>query len=166
MPQPVFRVRSQRLLADNRALSEKQPGHTRALALVHDLSPDRRIPPRRHPACLYPAPPGTSSRGSTLSTSNQRQKRAAEESTGDGGNFQDGRSKNTACNAAESGQPEDSPCGQPDRGIRIVSEVLANVAKHANAETVMVSVEVGRGVLSLSVRDDRVSGADPAVAPA
>ncbi len=71
------------------------------------------------------------------------------------------RSKNTACNAAESGHPEDSPCGQPDRGIRIVSEALANVAKHANAEMVMVSVEAGRGVLSLSVRDDGVGGADP-----
>ena len=43
----------------------------------------------------------------------------------------------------------------------IVSEALANVAKHANAETVMVSVEAGRGVLSLSVRDDGVGGADP-----
>jgi signal transduction histidine kinase len=42
----------------------------------------------------------------------------------------------------------------------IVSEALANVAKHANAETVVVSVEVGRGVLSLSVRDDGVGGAD------
>ena len=43
----------------------------------------------------------------------------------------------------------------------IVSEALANVAKHANAETVTVSVEVGRGVLSLSVRDDGAGGADP-----
>ena len=43
----------------------------------------------------------------------------------------------------------------------IVSEALANVAKHANAETVMVSVEAGRGVLSLWVRDDGVGGADP-----
>jgi signal transduction histidine kinase len=43
----------------------------------------------------------------------------------------------------------------------IVSEALANVAKHANAEMVMVSVEAGRGVLSLSVRDDGVGGADP-----
>jgi signal transduction histidine kinase len=43
----------------------------------------------------------------------------------------------------------------------IVSEALANVAKHANAEVVMVSVEAGRGVLSLSVRDDGVGGADP-----
>ena len=43
----------------------------------------------------------------------------------------------------------------------IVSEALANVAKHANAEMVMVSVEADRGVLSLSVRDDGVGGADP-----
>jgi signal transduction histidine kinase len=43
----------------------------------------------------------------------------------------------------------------------IVSEALANVAKHANAEVVEVSVEAGRGMLSLSVRDDGVGGADP-----
>ena len=53
----------------------------------------------------------------------------------------------------------------PDRvelgAYYIVSEALANVAKHANAETVMVSVEAGRGVLSLWVRDDGVGGADP-----
>jgi signal transduction histidine kinase len=53
----------------------------------------------------------------------------------------------------------------PDRvelgAYYIVSEALANVAKHANAEMVMVSVEAGRGVLSLSVRDDGAGGADP-----
>jgi signal transduction histidine kinase len=43
----------------------------------------------------------------------------------------------------------------------IVSEALANVAKHANAEVVLVFVEAGLGVLSLSVRDDGVGGADP-----
>jgi signal transduction histidine kinase len=43
----------------------------------------------------------------------------------------------------------------------ILSEALANVAKHANAETVVMSVEAGQGVLSLSVRDDGVGGADP-----
>jgi signal transduction histidine kinase len=43
----------------------------------------------------------------------------------------------------------------------IVSEALANVAKHANAETVTVRVEAVRGVVSLSVRDDGVGGADP-----
>jgi signal transduction histidine kinase len=53
----------------------------------------------------------------------------------------------------------------PDRvelgAYYIVSEALANVAKHANAETVVVSVEAGRGVLTLSVRDDGMGGADP-----
>jgi signal transduction histidine kinase len=53
----------------------------------------------------------------------------------------------------------------PDRvelgAYYIVSEALANVAKHADAETVTVRVEAGRGVLSLSVRDDGVGGADP-----
>jgi signal transduction histidine kinase len=43
----------------------------------------------------------------------------------------------------------------------IVSEALANVAKHANAGVVTVCVEAGRGGLSLSVRDDGVGGADP-----
>jgi signal transduction histidine kinase len=53
----------------------------------------------------------------------------------------------------------------PDRvelgAYYIVSEALANVAKHANAEMVTVSVEAGRGGLSLSVRDDGAGGADP-----
>jgi signal transduction histidine kinase len=53
----------------------------------------------------------------------------------------------------------------PDRvelgAYYIVSEALANVAKHANAQTVIVSVELGRGVLCLSVRDDGAGGADP-----
>jgi len=43
----------------------------------------------------------------------------------------------------------------------IVSEALANAAKHANAGTVEVFVEADRRVLSLSVRDDGVGGADP-----
>jgi signal transduction histidine kinase len=43
----------------------------------------------------------------------------------------------------------------------IVSEALANVAKHANASVVIVSVEAGPGGLSLSVRDDGAGGADP-----
>jgi signal transduction histidine kinase len=43
----------------------------------------------------------------------------------------------------------------------IVSEALANVAKHANAELVTVSVEADQGVLGLSVRDDGVGGANP-----
>jgi len=53
----------------------------------------------------------------------------------------------------------------PDRvelgAYYIVSEALANVAKHANAETVTVCIEAGRSVLTLSVRDDGVGGADP-----
>lgn len=53
----------------------------------------------------------------------------------------------------------------PDRielgAYYIVSEALANVAKHANAQVVIVCVEAGRGVLSLSVRDDGAGGADP-----
>src|SRR5450755_4910791 len=53
----------------------------------------------------------------------------------------------------------------PDRveigAYYIVSEALANVAKHANAGMVEVFVEAGRRVLSLSVRDDGVGGADP-----
>jgi hypothetical protein len=52
--------------------------------------------------------------------------------------------------------------GQVELGAYcIVSEALANVAKHANAETVMVSVEAGRDVLSLSARDDGVGSDDP-----
>jgi signal transduction histidine kinase len=54
----------------------------------------------------------------------------------------------------------------PDRvelgAYYIVSEALANVAKHANAQVVIVCVEAGRGVLHLSVRDDGAGGADPA----
>jgi hypothetical protein len=50
MPQSAFRVRPQRLLADDRALREEQPGHARVLALVHDLGADRRIRARWHPA--------------------------------------------------------------------------------------------------------------------
>jgi signal transduction histidine kinase len=43
----------------------------------------------------------------------------------------------------------------------IVSEALANVAKHAHASVVTIFVEAGPGVLNLSVRDDGVGGADP-----
>ena len=51
MPQPPVRVRPQRLLTDDRALAEEQPGHARARALMHHLGPVRRIPARQHPAC-------------------------------------------------------------------------------------------------------------------
>ena len=43
----------------------------------------------------------------------------------------------------------------------IVSEALANAAKHANAGMVEVFAEADRRILSLSVRDDGVGGADP-----
>jgi signal transduction histidine kinase len=42
----------------------------------------------------------------------------------------------------------------------IVSEALANVAKHARAELVRVSVELRHGFLAVSIQDDGVGGAD------
>jgi signal transduction histidine kinase len=42
----------------------------------------------------------------------------------------------------------------------IVSEALANVAKHAEAELVRVSVELRHGFLAVSIQDDGVGGAD------
>jgi signal transduction histidine kinase len=44
----------------------------------------------------------------------------------------------------------------------VVSEALANAAKHASASTVCVDVEAADGVVRLSVSDDGVGGADPA----
>jgi signal transduction histidine kinase len=44
----------------------------------------------------------------------------------------------------------------------VVSELLTNVAKHAQASVVQVAVERHDGRLHLSVRDDGVGGADPA----
>ena len=44
----------------------------------------------------------------------------------------------------------------------VISEALANAAKHARASVVHVQVEVTGGVLRLDVRDDGVGGADPA----
>jgi len=44
----------------------------------------------------------------------------------------------------------------------VVSEALANAAKHANPSAVQVGVEAADGVLRLSVADDGVGGADPA----
>jgi signal transduction histidine kinase len=43
----------------------------------------------------------------------------------------------------------------------IISEALTNVAKHAKAGIVEVIIEANRSMLSLSVRDDGVGGADP-----
>ena len=44
----------------------------------------------------------------------------------------------------------------------VISEALANVAKHAKASGVHVQVDATGGVLRLDVRDDGVGGADPA----
>jgi len=44
----------------------------------------------------------------------------------------------------------------------VVSEALANAAKHAQASLIEVSLAPGDGSLLLSVRDDGVGGADPA----
>jgi signal transduction histidine kinase len=44
----------------------------------------------------------------------------------------------------------------------VVSEALANTAKHARASVVRVAVEQRDGILHLSVRDDGAGGADPA----
>jgi signal transduction histidine kinase len=43
----------------------------------------------------------------------------------------------------------------------VVSEALANVAKHARASVVQVQVEVRAGALTVSIRDDGIGGADP-----
>jgi signal transduction histidine kinase len=44
----------------------------------------------------------------------------------------------------------------------VISEALANAAKHAKASDVHVQVDASSGVLRLDVRDDGVGGADPA----
>jgi signal transduction histidine kinase len=44
----------------------------------------------------------------------------------------------------------------------VISEALANAAKHAQASGVQVQVDAASGVLRLEVRDDGVGGADPA----
>ena len=43
----------------------------------------------------------------------------------------------------------------------VVSEALANVAKHAHASLVQVRLEVRDGVLQVLMRDDGIGGADP-----
>jgi signal transduction histidine kinase len=43
----------------------------------------------------------------------------------------------------------------------VVSEALANVAKHAHASVVQVRAEVQDGALRVLVRDDGIGGADP-----
>jgi signal transduction histidine kinase len=44
----------------------------------------------------------------------------------------------------------------------VVSEALANIAKHANAQTVLVRVAYAAGTLTVDVIDDGLGGADPA----
>jgi signal transduction histidine kinase len=44
----------------------------------------------------------------------------------------------------------------------VVSEALANTAKHASASKVLVALEIRQDVLEISIRDDGVGGADPA----
>jgi signal transduction histidine kinase len=44
----------------------------------------------------------------------------------------------------------------------VVSEALANAAKHAQASAAEVQVDARDGVLDLRIRDDGVGGADPA----
>jgi signal transduction histidine kinase len=43
----------------------------------------------------------------------------------------------------------------------VASEALANVAKHAQAETVRIDAEQHDGIVELRIRDDGVGGADP-----
>jgi signal transduction histidine kinase len=43
----------------------------------------------------------------------------------------------------------------------VISEALANVAKHARASMVRVSAETRDGALELLIRDDGIGGADP-----
>jgi signal transduction histidine kinase len=44
----------------------------------------------------------------------------------------------------------------------VVSEMLANAAKHARASVVEVEAEVSGGTLRVRVHDDGIGGADPA----
>jgi len=45
----------------------------------------------------------------------------------------------------------------------VVSEALANVAKHACASVAHVAIEAGDGMLRVAVRDNGLGGADPAL---
>jgi signal transduction histidine kinase len=47
----------------------------------------------------------------------------------------------------------------------VVSEALANTAKHASASKVLVVLEVRQGVLEISIRDDGVGGLIPLAVP-
>ena len=57
------------------------------------------------------------------------------------------------------------PCARPDleaTAYFVVSEALANVAKHAGATSVAVDVSDDAGTLRVTVQDDGAGGADPA----
>jgi signal transduction histidine kinase len=43
----------------------------------------------------------------------------------------------------------------------VVSEALANAAKHTDASVAQISLQVRDSTLQLSVRDDGIGGADP-----
>jgi PAS domain S-box-containing protein len=56
--------------------------------------------------------------------------------------------------------------GRLDEGIEVaayyvISEALANAAKHAHASVAEVNVDARNGVLDVTIRDDGVGGADP-----
>jgi signal transduction histidine kinase len=54
------------------------------------------------------------------------------------------------------------PDGVERAAYYVVSEMLANAAKHAQASTVYVDLGRADGALHVSVRDDGIGGADPA----
>jgi hypothetical protein len=57
MPHPAFRVRPQRLLADDRAPRQEQPRDASAPAAAHDLGPEERVRAGPHSACFHRATP-------------------------------------------------------------------------------------------------------------
>src|ERR1700734_3081372 len=59
MPHPAVRVRSPRLLADDRAPRQDQPRDACALAGVHDFGPEERIRARPYSASFHRVPPDT-----------------------------------------------------------------------------------------------------------
>jgi signal transduction histidine kinase len=56
--------------------------------------------------------------------------------------------------------PSELPTDLAEAVFYIISEALANIAKHAKASSAVVLVEAQRGVLFVSIRDDGVGGAD------
>src|SRR5690242_9419435 len=59
MPHPPVRVRPQRLLADDRAPRQEQPGNASALTGVDDFDPDERLRAGLPSARFHQAPPPT-----------------------------------------------------------------------------------------------------------